>query len=44
MATTMAATYDTLAVSLPAAIAAATDRQAAMFRAITSGRPDVAHT
>ena len=43
MATTMAATYDTLAVSLPAAIAAATDRQAAMFRAITALKEALPH-
>ena len=39
----MAATYDTLAGSLPAAIAAATDRQAAMFRAITTLKEALPH-
>ena len=43
MAATMAATYDTLAGSLPAAIAAATDRQAAMFRAITALKEALPH-
>lgn len=43
MAATMAATYDTLAGSLPAAIAAATDRQAAMFRAITTLKEALPH-
>ena len=39
----VAATYDTLAGSLPAAIAAATDRQAAMFRAITTLKEALPH-
>ena len=39
----MAAAYDTLAGSLPAAIAAATDRQAAMFRAITTLQEALPH-
>lgn len=39
----MAAPYDTLADSLPAAIAAATDRQAAMFRAITTLKEALPH-
>ena len=39
----MAAPYDTLAGSLPAAIAAATDRQAAMFRAITTLKEALPH-
>ena len=43
MAATMAATYDTLAGSLPQAIAAATDRQAAMFRAITTLKEALPH-
>lgn len=37
------APYDTLARSLPAAIAAATDRQAAMFRAITTLKESLPH-
>jgi L-methionine (R)-S-oxide reductase len=37
------ATYDALARSLPAAIAAATDRQAAMFRAITTLKEALPH-
>lgn len=39
----MATTYETLAASLPAAIAAATDRQAAMFRAITTLKAALPH-
>jgi GAF domain-containing protein len=39
----VAAPYDTLAGSLPAAIAAATDRQAAMFRAITTLKEALPH-
>jgi GAF domain-containing protein len=38
-----ATTYDALAASLPAAIAAATDRQAAMFRAITTLKAALPH-
>ena len=43
MAATMAATYETLAGRLPQAIAAATDRQAAMFRAITTLKEALPH-
>jgi GAF domain-containing protein len=39
----VATTHDTLAGSLPAAIAAATDRQAAMFRAITTLKEALPH-
>ena len=38
-----ATTYESLAGSLPAAIAAATDRQAAMFRAITTLKEALPH-
>ena len=36
-------TYDTLLETLPAAVAAATDRQAAMFRAITTLKEALPH-
>jgi GAF domain-containing protein len=39
----VATPYDTLAGSLPAAIAAASDRQAAMFRAITTLKEALPH-
>jgi GAF domain-containing protein len=39
----MAAPYDTLSGTLPAAIAAATDRQAAMFQAITALKDSLPH-
>ena len=39
----MASTYDTLAATLPAAIGQATDRQAAMFRAIATLKDALPH-
>jgi GAF domain-containing protein len=39
----MTTTYETLAGTLPAAIAAATDRQAAMFKAITTLKESLPH-